>query len=268
MNSDIRVSATLLQHHKTKKLIRVLGLGVIYYLLRLWTYTAQYRPDGILKGMTAEDIAVAIDWLDEPDDLIRPLCEIGFLEQCEEGEYRIHKWDVHNPYAAHAKERSEKARKAARARWGDAKECSEHALSMPVASPSNAPSPTPTPEEDSTPNGVLVDNGVADAFGGPQNESGPSSCPHQEIIDLYHRILPELRRVRVWSDQRKRFLRARWREDQKHQTLEWWEGFFEYVRGCPHLMGTNGNGGTWQADLEWLVRPLNFVKVIEGKYAQ
>jgi len=167
MNSDIRVSVTLLQHHKTKKLIRLLGLGVVYYLLRLWTYTAQYRPDGVLKGMTAEDIAVAIDWMDEPDDLIRPLCEIGFLEQCEKGGYIIHDWVIHNPYAAHAKDRSEKARKAAQARWGNAKQCSEHATSIPPVSPSNAPIPIPTPSP------IPKDTDDSDDFSGPR----PKACP-------------------------------------------------------------------------------------------
>lgn len=145
MNSDIRISITFFQHHKTKKLIRRFGPEGIIFLQKIWVYAAQYRSKGRLDDMTAEDIAVAVDWMGEPDELVSTLCEIGFLKQCEEGIYLIHDWEVHNPWAFHAKERSEKASNAANARWGNAKKCPEHASSMPEASPSNAPSPTPTP---------------------------------------------------------------------------------------------------------------------------
>lgn len=145
MNSDIRISTTFFEHHKTKKLIRRLGLEGVFCLQKIWVYAGQYRPDGILHGMTGEDIAVVVDWMEEPDALIGPLCEIGFIELSDKGVYLIHDWATHNPYAAHAKQRSEKARRAAQARWGSATTCSEHATSIPLASSSNAPSPTPSP---------------------------------------------------------------------------------------------------------------------------
>ncbi|MBI9080426.1 MAG: hypothetical protein JEY79_11880 [Pseudodesulfovibrio sp.] len=112
---------------------------------------------------------------------------------------------------------------------------------------------------------VSGDNDIADG------NNQPSSCPHQEIVQLYHHILPELRRVRIWNSVRQSYLRSRWREDPARQNLDWWKGFFEYVRTCPWLMGTADNGKEsklFQADLEWLVRPQNFIKTVEGKYAQ
>ena len=99
------------------------------------------------------------------------------------------------------------------------------------------------------------------------NKNTPSesvdSCPHQQIIDLYHSNLPTLRRVKVWSDKRKKALRTRWREDTKHQSLEFWEKYFRYVSQSTFLIGNNTD---WQADIEWLINPGNFVKVVEGKY--
>ncbi len=94
-------------------------------------------------------------------------------------------------------------------------------------------------------------------------------CPHQAIIEIYHRILPGLPRVREWTAARQTFLRNRWKEKPDRQTLDWWEGYFGYVAGCDFLCGrTEGRNGhpPFQADLEWLVRPSNLVKVIEGKY--
>ena len=94
------------------------------------------------------------------------------------------------------------------------------------------------------------------------------SCPHQDIIEAYHTILPEMRRVKAWTPTRSSMLKARWREDTKRQNIEWWQGFFHHIRGSPFLMGDIQSNGRppFQADLEWLIRPQNFTKVIEGKY--
>ncbi|NJB67525.1 hypothetical protein GGQ74_001165 [Desulfobaculum xiamenense] len=110
MNADIRISTTFFSHHKTKKLLRRLGPDGIVHLLKLWTYAAQYRPDGSLRGMDAEDIAVSVDWLGDPDEFVRSLCETGFVERDEDGTYRIHDWQEHNLWASEAEERSDKAR--------------------------------------------------------------------------------------------------------------------------------------------------------------
>lgn len=94
-------------------------------------------------------------------------------------------------------------------------------------------------------------------------------CPHEKIISLYHEILPELPRVKVWNETRKKLLRSRWREDPERQNLEWWRKFFEYVRESDFLMGRTppSNGRPpFQASLEWLIRPNNFAKVLEGYY--
>ncbi len=103
---------------------------------------------------------------------------------------------------------------------------------------------------------------------GVADDDGMPPCPHQEIIALYHAELPELDAVRVWNDQRRKSLRARWREDAERQSLDWWKGFFAYVRECPFLVGRqhNPNASPFYATLEWLIAPRNFVKVIEGRY--
>ncbi len=95
------------------------------------------------------------------------------------------------------------------------------------------------------------------------------NCPHNEIINLYHEVLPMCPQVRIWTKSRRSHLQARWREDQKHQNLEWWKGFFEHVKKFDFLIGNvPGRDGRrpFVADLEWLILPGNFAKVIEGKY--
>jgi len=106
------------------------------------------------------------------------------------------------------------------------------------------------------------------------------ACPHEQIVELYHELLPTCPRIREWNETRRGYLRARWREKSKrngtsqgYDTLErglvWWRKFFAYVAESRFLTGGAGGHGDrppFVADLEWLVRPNNFAKVIEGKY--
>lgn len=90
-------------------------------------------------------------------------------------------------------------------------------------------------------------------------------CPHQEIISLYHEILPNHPEVRIWHAARKKAMKARWVE---HPSLAWWKSYFEDVSGSKFLTGrTQANGRPpFMATLEWLINPTNLTKVYEGKY--
>lgn len=96
----------------------------------------------------------------------------------------------------------------------------------------------------------------------------PDDCPHQAIIEIWHEVLPEARRIRDWTPARQEHLRARWREDEKRRNLDWWRKLFEYIRTCPFLMGQKASPGRKPFDLSlpWLLNPENFAKVREGAY--
>lgn len=101
----------------------------------------------------------------------------------------------------------------------------------------------------------------------PKEETGRNGvppCPHEEIIALYHEVLPELQRVvtaRWPGTPRARSLQLRWREDARHRDLRFWQWFFEAVRTNPFYLGENDR--RWRADLGWLLKRANFDKVIE-----
>lgn len=100
----------------------------------------------------------------------------------------------------------------------------------------------------------------------PSGDSSASvaTCPHQDIIALYHEMLPELPTVAVsrWANSSNaKALQARWREDKRHQSLDFWERFFNTVRTNSHWMGQSPGG--WRADLRWLVKNENFNKVAD-----
>lgn len=95
-----------------------------------------------------------------------------------------------------------------------------------------------------------------------------SICPHQKIIDLYHQLIPTGRRVKVWNATRSKKLVARWKEDKKWQTLDWWQRLFAYIAESDFLTGQTNTPGRppFEVDLEWIISPTNLVKIIEGKY--
>jgi hypothetical protein len=92
------------------------------------------------------------------------------------------------------------------------------------------------------------------------------NCPHQEIINLYHEILPQLPQVKLWTDSRKKTLQCRWKEEKERQNLDWWRKYFKDVKQSPFLLGENER--KFRADLEWLIAIKNMAKVLEGKYTQ
>jgi hypothetical protein len=98
--------------------------------------------------------------------------------------------------------------------------------------------------------------------------TGNGHCPHEKIIALYHQTLPVLPQVRVWTDTRKKHLACRWKENSERQNLAWWEKFFTYIGTCKFLTGetTGRDGRSFLASMDWIVKPENFVKIIEGKY--
>ena len=106
---------------------------------------------------------------------------------------------------------------------------------------------------------------VAKATSHP-NRKSDEGCPYQKILDIYHETLPELPKVIVLTADRKAMLRQRWKEEPK---LEDWRTYFESVKRSKFLTGkaqpANGKP-PFLADLEWLIKPANVAKVIEGKY--
>lgn len=89
--------------------------------------------------------------------------------------------------------------------------------------------------------------------------------PYTKIVDLYHEICTSLPRVKALSQSRKGYIKARW---QEHPDMEFWKEFFAEVEGCKFLTGKADykDRKPFYADLEWLTRPNNFLKVLEGKY--
>ena len=127
-----------------------------------------------------------------------------------------------------------------------------------VTPPSPSPSPSPT-ANNKEPNGSSSEQASSDG------SSKPPICPQQEIKKLYHKILPELPQVHEWPRHLQTFLRTRWKEDEKRQNIQWWKDYFSFIHESAFLMGRS-DATDFMADLEWIIRPTNMTKILNGRY--
>jgi len=100
------------------------------------------------------------------------------------------------------------------------------------------------------------------------NSKSLPPVPYAKILELYHSTLPELSKVEKLTDKRKSYIRQRW-ISKDIEDLDTWKEFFQYVKKSKFLTGQvqaqNGRK-TFRADLEWLTKESNFVKIWEGNY--
>lgn len=189
MNQDIRLSIAFNNHRKRKRLVRLLGFGAEVYLIDLWLKVAVDNPSGHLAGWDEEDIADACGWMGDPMELVGALIDSLWLEKDTDGEYFIHDWCEHQPWACAADDRADKARfsklaQVNRAKYEELKASGVNAVSKEEyrkllepsrvkeetpataqrgisdspatasGSPAPAPSPSPTPSPSPSPNEI------------------------------------------------------------------------------------------------------------------
>lgn len=154
MKTDIRIDLAFFHHRKTKRLIARLGLPGVWSLLNLWARAAQTKPKGEFAGMDEQDIALDAEWTGDPEEFCCALQDTGWLDRNGDGVYRLHDWQVHQPWVYHAQERSQAARENAEKRWARVRErkarhkepvrpaCDPHNRGTPPA-PNPPPAPSP-----------------------------------------------------------------------------------------------------------------------------
>jgi type II secretory pathway pseudopilin PulG len=136
---DFRVQTGFFRHPKTISLREACGEHAVLCLLQLWAHAAENAQDGNLDAMSDANIEKAAGWHGQA-------CEKGkFVEQLRHPDSlfldgkQIHDWQEHQPFLAGSKERSRKARHAARMRWA----CSDDAKTEKGNTPLPS-SPLPT----------------------------------------------------------------------------------------------------------------------------
>lgn len=242
------------------------------------------------KPIKQRDIARQIGLREHEQDVLTVLNEFflstddGFVSpraDKEIKEYKTHK--ATSAFGAFIRENPSLKEYANKALFIDAYVNGEHlqyisnliSNHVPIMYTSTTHDATNTQYPLTTPN---INTDICPPSGEPDVGNGLPKCNHQAVIDLYHKYLPTLRKVEVWNDTRKGYLRQRWREvaselSEKRQITEeimlsWWTDLFQHISESKFLTGrvNDKSGRSFTADLEWILKPSNFAKIIEGKY--
>lgn len=108
---------------------------------------------------------------------------------------------------------------------------------------------------------------------------GLPNCPVQDLVDLYHEVLPELPKVRLLNDGRRKAVAKLWkfalttnksdgtpRAETAEQAVAWMRGYFGRARDNDFLMGRgyrSGDHASWQCDLDFLLSEKGMKHVLE-----
>lgn len=140
----------------------------------------------------------------------------------------------------------------------------------PVGSQSE---PNRNPNQEPITKNHVKDSVAKATVSSPPEDAGSLACPIEKIIDLYHQTLQSAPRVLVRNSTRDGLIRQRWRDCRakfasQDEGLEFFREFFQHVQTSKFLTGRvdSTNRAPFIADLEWLMRPTNFAKTVEGRY--
>lgn len=233
------------QHPKTKRFARLLNISTreaVGSLFMLWWWALEYASDGDISKYDATDIADALQWDRDPEELVNALINCGpqgsagFIEKTDRGLF-LHDWDK---FGGRLFEKREKNRiRQAKLR-----------------------------EKNVNNENVTHDKGVT-------KEKETATLPL--IPDEPDVTLKKI--IAAWNDKlaplgfpsvlkntpsRDKALKARIGMSEDRKSLDWWESLFERL-AVSDFLRNSAKEQNWLT-LDWLLNENNLVKVLEGKY--
>jgi hypothetical protein len=114
----------------------------------------------------------------------------------------------------------------------------------------------------------------------PAKVAAQQACPTDELIKLYHELMPLNPQVKVINDARRKAIGARWKEaallscqpfgySNKEEGIVAWRQFFEVCAASEFLTGraqAMQGKPPFIADIDFLFSPAGFAKCLENKY--
>lgn len=161
--------------------------------------------------------------------------------------------------------RTLRAQTAAAARWGNnaPSNASSNAPSIPQAMLKTCPSPSPSPIKDQE----HLSSGLDGSQPKARKSAKADETPYQQILDCYMSVCGGIfLGAEVLNPKRKRNIKRTYdlivRGEQvfKDRGIDFWEKYFKRCITNAHWRGESG--GSWKADLEFVTREENVLKVL------
>jgi len=83
--------------HHLMRLLSTTRRDAVGLLELLWEYTCDFAPRGNIGRWPNEDIAQAVEWQANPDELIIALTDAGWLDKSDDHRLVVHDWHDHAP---------------------------------------------------------------------------------------------------------------------------------------------------------------------------
>lgn len=128
-------------------------------------------------------------------------------------------------------------------------------------------------------NNISSTNVEESAVAAPKAEKKKSSISCQQVVDVYHELIPEAPKVRALNDKRKNQIQTFWRKagvitrqlDGHGFTLEDWKSYLSYVASnCRWMFEERQNpqrGTVWhKKGFDFLLNDNTYLKVREGEH--
>ena len=299
MSTDwIKMRVDLRTHPKVVRMSSALKadkLRVIGGLFAVWAIFDAHSDDGVLEGYTFRAVDDELNW----KGFAQAMSAIGWLEVTADDGLSAPRFEDHNGQSA-KRRAMESARKASNRTEQDDRTKSERIADWKrekdgQMSASDADkkrsreekrreeerntgklslAPALPPEDRPPPVRAETDSETPKPW-------EPPNCPHGDVLALWAEVLPAMPQhlPSQWRGARADHLRARWREtaaEKRWQSpaegLAYLRKLFAYCGQSPFLTGRAVQRDTakrpFVMELEWLVTPGNWAKVIEGKYHQ
>lgn len=254
--------------HNTTDKFRVIG-----GLHAVWSVFDTHSTDGALPGYTPE----LLDHIVGLDGIAQAMIDVDWLLFDGEQTLAMPEFSEHNG-------KSGKRRAEDQKRKREERKCPQTVRDLSADDEGILWTREEKRREEKDINTIVASiAGNDESAGSDESDSGDKvaklpACPHQKIIALYAEELPVLAQPRGWEGARATALQARWKfvltqcrpNGEPYATdlesgLDFFKRLFAYIRTrCPHLVGVNDR--QWQADLAWIVKAENFLKILEGKY--
>ena len=87
------------------------------------------------------------------------------------------------------------------------------------------------------------------------------NCPFFDILKAYNEICTSYPRMSVLDNERRRAILKLWKQ---YGSLDFFTRVFRKAEASAYLKGTNDR--KWHADFDWIVKPSNFAKILEGRF--
>lgn len=284
-------------HPKMKRFARRLGISqpaAVGHLYYLWVWAINYAPDGVLSSYSAEDIADAMRWEGDADELMEALLtcggegRCGFLEkiETEEGVLCIlHNWEERVGTTFRQRARNAEKVRRHRERQRNAKsprECNGYVtVTQPLRNRCERRGKEKKGKE-ILPLSSIEDNSVPAIAGTAlAGESDPQTQLEKagetatqktaailtQVIALWNAELGPLGFpcVAKRTPAREKAFSARLAEQADRYKLEWWQERITQLGGSEFMRSSAQEKANWLT-FDWLLNENNLVKVQEGKY--